>query len=194
MADGIGSELMALFTRGSPKAFQAIWQEFYTRLVYFCEQYTSDIEQAKEIASDALTKCLMKQGDFKSYPALRSFLYTTARNGAIDHFRSKKRLLHKQEEYFASLGQDDLINHQVEGELMKDLSISIEKLPPRSKEVIKLLYLRQLSYQQIADLMKISINTVISIRRYALTMMREDLRNKEFELLVTIFFILFILF
>lgn len=193
MADSNGSELMTLFKQGSPKAFQAVWKEFYTQLVFFCDQFVQDREQAKEIASDALTKCLLKKDDFDVYPQLRAFLYIAARNGAIDHVRFKKRLNEKKEEYYA-FSEQELANHEIDGELIKALSHSIEKLPPRSKEVIKLLYHRQLSYQQIAESMKISINTVTNIRAYALKIMREDFRNKEFEFVLTFAFTLFCIF
>jgi len=192
MAEGTGPELMALFQQGSPKAFGAVWKEFYAQLVYFCDQIVQDKEVAKEIASDSLTKCLLKKDDFGSFPQLRAFLYIAARNGAIDYIRHQKRVHEKQKAYLATSGQD-LANQEIDGELIKALSHSIEKLPPRSKEVIRLLYHRELSYQQIADLMKISINTVTNIRAYALKIMREDFRNKDIELLVSSVLLLFCL-
>src|SRR5882757_8076149 len=96
MTEGNGPELMALFKQGSPKAFEAVWKEFYTQLVYFCNQIVQDKEVAKEIASDSLTKCLLKKDDFGSFPQLRAFLYISARNGAIDYIRYQKRVIENQ--------------------------------------------------------------------------------------------------
>lgn len=94
----------------------------------------------------------------------RAFLFTTARNAALDLFRRRRALpVEAVTEAIESIllepqpGAAEIINHQHERAVLAE---AVRALPDRCREVILLRYLDGLSYKEIAVRLGISPETV----------------------------------
>jgi RNA polymerase sigma-70 factor (ECF subfamily) len=63
-----------------------------------------------------------------------------------------------------------------------DLKILIEQLPEEQKEVLKMRYLKDLSFKEISDLTNSSINTALGRMRYALINLRKLAEKQHIDL------------
>jgi RNA polymerase sigma-70 factor (ECF subfamily) len=94
----------------------------------------------------------------------KAFLFTTARNAALDFFRSKRPISLEDVPHFdgsSVLGEQPDVAEQVsraqEFEFLADAMCS---LPDRCRQVIMLRYFDGLSYKEIADRLGVSLETV----------------------------------
>jgi RNA polymerase sigma factor (sigma-70 family) len=94
----------------------------------------------------------------------RAFLFTTARNAALDLFRRRRAMpLHAVTEFNESFvldqspGVADILCQQQELDVLAD---AVHALPDRCREVIMLRYIDGLSYKEIAAQLGISPETV----------------------------------
>jgi len=94
----------------------------------------------------------------------RSFLFTTARNIALDFFRRRRAIpfsaiTHLEDSCVVDEGPvtPDVINQQQELEILAD---AINALPERCRHVVMLRYSERLSYKEIAARLEISPETV----------------------------------
>ena len=94
----------------------------------------------------------------------KAFLFTTARNAALDFFRSKRTISLDDVTHFdesSVLGEQPDVAEQVsraqEFEFLADAMCS---LPDRCRQVIMLRYFDALSYKEIADRLGVSLETV----------------------------------
>jgi RNA polymerase sigma-70 factor (ECF subfamily) len=89
--------------------------------------------------------------------------------------------------------EKDLISNEVESavlatELEQQIETIIENMPPRCREVFKMSRQQQLSYNEIAQALQISANTVETQIVKALRMLRTGL--KDYLVILTLLFIL----
>ena len=84
-------ELAGLATAGNQEAFTTLYERYFERLYDFLVRLTSDPDQAADIAQDAFVKLLPGGTEHPPQSNFRSWLYTVARNTAIDRIRSRKR-------------------------------------------------------------------------------------------------------
>jgi RNA polymerase sigma factor (sigma-70 family) len=111
-----------------------------------------------------------------------------ARNLAIDYFRKSKRTptitdcdgedIFKYIELTEENREEQIIRKQTE----KQLRVLINQLPEEQKQVLVLRHYGDLSFKEIADVTKVSINTALGRMRYALNNLRKMMIEKEISL------------
>ncbi len=95
---------------------------------------------------------------------VRAFLFTTARNAAIDLFRRRSRYEHVELTDSSQLpalddapGVDETLDRTHRQEMLAE---ALEGLPERCREVVRLRFQENLSYKQIAARLGITTDTV----------------------------------
>jgi RNA polymerase sigma-70 factor (ECF subfamily) len=108
-----------------------------------------------------------------------------AHNLIIDHFRKNKKMpmLRETEEFsiFSILKDDDknAENQMINEVIENDLRRIIEELPADQKEVLLMRIYQDLSFNEIAEITGVSINTALGRMRYALMNLRKVIdKNK----------------
>ena len=202
MTNAVGHNiLITRFNNGDQRAFRILFDKLYAQIFYFTQQLLDDRETAEEIVSDTFHKLFEKYKDFDSLPAIRAFLYITARNACFNYLEKAKRensrsksykLSEQQNEFLASqLKDNEDETAQVEGEVLKAVHEALETLPEGCKTIIQLIYFHGLKRQEVADRLNLSPNTVRNQGVTGMKLLRA--RLKDFELAIFIFLYLFFL-
>ena len=171
-------DLINDFIKGERKAYDEIYDRYYSAIVRFCFSFTRNMEDAKDITIGVLTILFRKNQDFESLPNIQAFLYITARNQSLNHLKSTKRLASRFEKYLAVKSEDfhqQVFIDQVEGELFNLIYQSIQELPPQCRRVMNLLYVEDLKYREVAEELDMTVKNVENLRSYALKKLRESL-------------------
>jgi RNA polymerase sigma-70 factor (ECF subfamily) len=88
-------------------------------------------------------------------------MYRIAVNEALQHMRKRKREMHNQENYNASLIESLSTNNLISGEeIQLLLQKAIINLPEKQKLVFNLRYFEDLPYQQIHEITGSAIGTL----------------------------------
>ena len=75
-----------------------------------------------------------------------------------------------------------------EDEVFQRVETEIGKLPPRTQEIIRSVYLKGMKYKEVADELGISVSTVNSLLVKALKKLRQT-TEKEGDIAVCLFFL-----
>ncbi len=148
-------------------------------IAYTAGILNGDYERARDVVQDALLKLYLTDPD-KVRDNLKAWLFTVCRNRALDILRKDHRL---------DLGNDDAMDSAVSfdpdpaenadsQELHARLWELVEKLRPNQREVIRLKFMHDCSYQQIADVTGLTVGNVGFIMHVAIKKLRE-LLNRE---------------
>lgn len=123
-------------------------------LTLYIAGYIRDVHDAEALMRDAFLRTIMKKprlsdGCFKTY------LYKTARNLALRFTQKYKRnLCFSFEEFEHELQAESLVESIVQTkERHSLLHLCMKKLNPGYREALYLLYLEELSYQEVAKIM-----------------------------------------
>ena len=158
---------------------RALDQHESNLIAYTAGILNGDVERAREVVQDALLKLYLTDPD-KVRDNLKAWLFTVCRNRALDVLRKDHRL---------DLGNEDALNlavsydpdpseNAVSHELYERIWDLVDKLRPNQKEVIRLKFTHDCSYQQIADITGLSVGNVGFIMHMAIKKLRE-LLNRE---------------
>ena len=80
-------DLIAAVNKKDYKLFGAFFRENFPFLVMFADKYVHDMDMAADIAQEAFIQLWRFEGEFVSPEKVKGFLYTTARNLALNHIK-----------------------------------------------------------------------------------------------------------
>lgn len=160
--------------------FEAHFEELY-RYVY---RYVRSPEEARDLVHDVFLQLWQGRGQVDLARNLRAYLYAMARHRALDRLKHRKVEERWRRTVDASAGRrergiapGDPEQTLLEGELIAEVRAAVDALPRRQREVLRLRWDRQLSYEEISRTLGISPKTVgIHVGR-ALRAVRERLRG-----------------
>jgi RNA polymerase sigma-70 factor, ECF subfamily len=133
-----------------------------------------------------------EEGDNRKNAAVKSYIFTIAYNSSTSVLRKKSRES-QFVEYLKSIQDLEQSPADIEleyNELNNKFNEVIDQLPERQREIYKLHRFEGLKYQEIADKLNISVNTVENHMSRALKTIRKKIGN--YSLAVILFCWLFV--
>ena len=166
-----------------------IIKNYGNRLEGFIRKRVRTIEDADDILQDVYFQLADADRLLKPIDQMAAWLFTVARNRITDLYRKKKT--ESMPEFFAeteddgsfrelrnlmfdngSTPEDDYLRSLVWIELEK----ALDELPEEQRSVFELTELKGLSFKEISEQTGVTVNTLISRKRYAVLVLRERLQ------------------
>jgi RNA polymerase sigma-70 factor (ECF subfamily) len=185
-------ELVQRYLRGDAQAFDQLYDRHHRSVFLLVRQYFPQRERAEEVFQEIFMKVLDRLDRFQSEGSFKAWLFTVSRNHCIDRLRYQAR---RPETPASALGDPEEANHFLEqaahvpgsqesrayeNQLAQQLQEALDKLPEEQRETFLLKESGGLTFEEIAQMMGVSVNTAKSRMRYALTHLRRVLRGKGF--------------
>lgn len=166
----------------SQKDFEELFNHWFDDLMRFVCSYVHDEEVARDIVHDVFLSIWKNRGYLDLSWSLKSYLFTLARNYALNYLRHQKVIVLNQEEllYHSQELQEELEQYD---QAMLRLNEKLGQLPRKQKEVLIKCFVEGKMYKEIADELSISLNTVKTHLKRALKFLRDEL-NEEIILLL----------
>lgn len=180
-------ELIQLFISGNESALSVLIKKHESRLYTYIKMMVKDQALAEDIYQDTFMKVIfkLKSGHYNEEGKFLPWLTRIAHNLVIDHFRKQKRMpmvnSTEENDVFRTIKlQDNTIEDViVKEQILKDVKKLIKLLPEEQQEVLILRHYANLSFQEIAEMTGVSINTALGRMRYALINIRKIVKSKE---------------
>ena len=169
---------------GNERAYKFLYDHHYQILCHFASQYVKDDFLAETIVGDVIFHQWAVRESIEIRSSLRSYLMTSVRNRCLDYLKSQQS---QHEMPMSSPGLQDfpvlnyikgddyplgrLLEKELEGKIMK----AISRLPEECRQVFHLSRFEEKKYNEIADELGISVNTVKYHIKHALALLHEDL-------------------
>ncbi len=169
--------LFAGVAAGDTRALNALLEAFWTPLTNYASRLLNDVDAADDVVLDVFVRIWVRRREWNG-SSVRGLLFSLTRNAALDELRrrgSRARLAR------ANVG-GGLPAPRTPAELLEGdetsafVNRAIQQLPRRRREVFDLVYLRGLSYQDVAEIMGISVKTVGNHMTAALRHLRNTLQ------------------
>lgn len=170
--------------QGNVKSLAVVFNDYYVPLCIYASHIMHNNEVAQEIVADVFVKLWERKNDIDIIKTLKSYLYRCVFNASQDYLRSAQTLKHQQllqineqtQEIVAEDDRDfiDLLSYE---EVEKDVINAIKSLPPNCRRIFLLSRHNNLSYNEIAEKLNISVNTVKTQIGRALNILRKELKN-----------------
>lgn len=173
-----------------PFAFQQLMRRHMRSILNFAAQYSKDPAEAEDIAQDTFYKVWKNIRRYKSGRPFRPWLYTIARNTALDQLKKKKPASFSELNNKNQPDQDDPFETTLEdpeplqpkifedAALAETINKTLTNLPPDQRATLVLHYYEMMTFEEISSVLDRPINTVKSWHRRGILHLRQILKNR----------------
>lgn len=183
-------QLVHLYLDGDTEAFSTLVVRYQDKIYTSIYLLVKDKYLAEDLFQNVFIRIIdtLKGGRYKEEGKFLSWALRIAHNLCVDHFRKVKRSpsiktsderdIFEVLNFSDSNAEENMIQHQTHDRVRK----MIDMLPEDQREVIIMRHYADLSFKEIADLTKCSINTALGRMRYGLINMRKMMVEKQIAL------------
>jgi RNA polymerase sigma-70 factor (ECF subfamily) len=161
--------LIDRFKNGEKAAFEELVLKYQDRVYNLCRHMLGNTADAEDAAQDTFIKAHQKLKDFKPEASLYTWLYRIAVNTCLDYkkrpfFESLFRKSDEGEEYILEPLSDEPTPEKLYESKQLGLALrkSLGKLSIKLRTAIILKEIEGLSYEEIAEVLNVSVGTVKS--------------------------------
>lgn len=184
-------ELIERLKQGDEAAFKQIVESSQGLVYNTALGIVQSPEDAEDVAQEVFVQLYESIKSFKGESKLSTWLYRVTVSKAMDHLRKKKRK--KRFAFVQSLfGANDELVHDPPDfvhpgvsfdnkEKAKELFKAIDQLPEKQKVAFTLNRIEGLSYQEISEIMKLTVASVESLLHRARKNLRKTLESFYLE-------------
>ena len=180
-------QLILLYLEGNEKSFEILLSRHKSRIYTAIYLFVKDQSLAEDIFQEVFIKIIntLRQGRYNHEGKFLQWALRIAHNLCVDNFRRDKRRPHvSPTEEFDVFNIISLSDESAEQTIMRSQSHDrvrklIDQLPAEQREVVILRHYADMSFKEIAQLTRVSINTALGRMRYALINIRRMVEEKE---------------
>jgi RNA polymerase sigma-70 factor (ECF subfamily) len=164
--------LVARAAEGDVAAFNRLVAAYQSKVMTFALAFTSDRDQASDVAQEALIKVYRSIGSFRFQSSFSTWLFSIVRNVFLDHYKSRssrQRALETPLDSDPELGLTELRDeaaHAEERLLREDerraLWAALRGVPVAYRMVVVMFDVQGMSYDEIARSLELPVGTVKS--------------------------------
>jgi RNA polymerase sigma-70 factor (ECF subfamily) len=166
------------------KALRKLHDKYFHQMYLYASKSTKGNEGlAEELVFDCFIKLWENRKRIDIHDSVKHYLFLILHNHIIDHFRKKKLLTVPLADDFKAPGDEKFFDDQKQ---YARLYLAVKKLPDQCRKVLELSIFESLTYQEIAEKLHISKNTVKTQVGRAYKHLREILDPKDFNFFLVI--------
>ncbi|MFC6266753.1 RNA polymerase sigma factor [Frigoriflavimonas asaccharolytica] len=178
----IDEEILALMLhkRGHEKGLRLMMDTYQSRLYWHIKRLMDDHALAQDVLQDTFIKAYQNIEKFKKESQLYTWLYRIATNESLQQLNKMKKLQKADEnaEYHlmnlvAETNESDSI------EILEILEKAIQTLPEKQKLVFMMRYYDELSYEDISQIVDMSVGTLKTNYHYAKQKIEEYIKTNH---------------
>lgn len=177
-----GAEAYRRYLDGDDSAFTEIVKIYMNGLIFFVNSYVKNASAAEDITEDTFFTLAVKKPRYIDGASFRTWLYTIARNKALNYLRTQSRRRAVPIDEAAEIAAE----HNIEAEVLRterqqQLHKAMESLKPDYREVLHLIYFEQLDTNNTAQVMKKSPRQITNLLYRAKQALKTKLEQEGFE-------------
>jgi RNA polymerase sigma-70 factor (ECF subfamily) len=169
-------DLLERIRTGEQRAFVVLIDRYKARIYHTTLRILGNREDAEEAAQDTFVRAFRGLENFREDSTFSTWIYRICVNTCLNRLESRKRFkaqdidntpieeLPFMESPESSFGEEDL---------QRRIFASMEKLPEKYRTVLVLYHIQHLTYQEIAEIMQMSMGSVKTHLFRARALLRE---------------------
>lgn len=145
---------------GDKSALHEVYEAYIGYIYTIVFQTVSNREDAEDVTSEFFIKLWRLADTYRGGNGHRAWMAAIARNMAVDLLRRTKREVLTDD--FADTVTEDAPKDSLEQEVLSDVSLkqALDMLKPNEREVVHLKIMGDMTFKEIADILKIPLGTV----------------------------------
>lgn len=174
-------ELMESVKQGDKKAYESLVCKYRSSGILFANHIIKDEHLAEDVVQDCFARIYILRDKYKNTGAFKTYLYTMIRNRSIDYIR-KQKYENNYSDIDTIMDKNAKSTEQlyIEKESIKEYYNQLSLMQDDYRQMIYLYAVEELSYEQIAKVMK-QTKAQVKIKLYRARSILRLFREKEGE-------------
>lgn len=168
------SELITLIrgiAQGDEQAFESLYAATRRRIFTYLYRFAQDRTLAEDLAAETYVAVWKSSGRFRGDSKVITWIIGIARNIAMNEFRKNRGLEQELDEEVMT--EPSQFNNCAATESFQLITDALNRLPVLHREIIDLVFMHGMNYEEISKIIDIPVNTVKTRVFHA----KEKLRN-----------------
>ncbi len=183
-------QLIVQYLDGNEKAFEELLKRHKQKIYTSIYLFVKDTALAEDIFQEVFIKIIdtLRQGKYNHEGKFVQWAMRISYNMCVDYFRrNKRRPKVSPTETFdifdvLPVKEDNAEQTIIRSQTHDKIRRLVDMLPPEQREVVILRHYADMSFKEIAQLTRVSINTALGRMRYALINIRKMVEEREVTL------------
>ncbi|MDO4628601.1 MAG: RNA polymerase sigma factor [Planctomycetia bacterium] len=166
--------------RGNPAQFEKRWREWFEAYHRIIHGYLFTLTQNRHLADDLTQETFVraweKRALYEERGTGKAFLFRIAVHCLRDFYRKRHEVLCDEEDWAVLEREDACPTPDWEAERTEDilrLRAAMSRLKPAQRQILTLRFFSQLRFSEIAEVLEMPINTVLSHARRGIEALKE---------------------
>jgi len=166
------ARLIRAFLDGDESAFERIVKR-YRQMVYFAAiKMVSNHDDADDVAQKTFISAYKNLKGFQGKSSLKTWLFRITMNYSKNLIRDRRRHVGEEVQESTAAYQPDVQERLEKAERRESITLALESLPPRQREVFRLRAQQDLSYAEISEVIGCSVSAAKVNYHYAIKALR----------------------
>lgn len=187
-------QLWELFRLGDEQSFKTIFERYNSLLFNYGYKFTKEEALIDDCVQELFVKLWYNHENIGSTLSVKNYLFKSFRRILVRKLERGKRFLSLSLSDSEHLPFDISLPHEVDfihkerlEQIRQQLAAALAKMSPRQREIIHLRYFEELSYEEIANIMTLSVKDTYKLFYRAMGSLRKYISRNN---LLAIFLIL----
>ena len=180
------TKICQLIAKNDWQGMELLFKIYYKRLVVCADSYLHDLNLAEDVIQELFIS-LWEQRHKRVLrnETLSSFLFIAVRNQCLHRIEKQDIMKHS----FPLDGIEEAYEEYNEkyDQILERILTEIESLPPRSREIMKEVFVNGLKYREVAEKYQISLSTVKTLLGHSIQKIKERLDDDAIAFLLFFF-------
>lgn len=170
------AQIIALLQAGKRQGMNALFDRYYKPLVVFADDLLHDLPEAEDTVLEQFVKLWEKELYEHIHPnALSTFLFTIVKNACMNQIAKKGLPTEQLDLPHYAIAQEE--SYLLDETIIETILAAVRKLPEKTQQVVQSVMCQGLSYQETADELEVSINTVKTLLKAGMRELRSELEE-----------------
>ena len=158
------------------RSFKGIFEEYYPSLYHYANRLVNDDQMADDITQEVFVDVWNKREEITLY-STAGYLYTSIRFKCLNYLRSLKKQLHERIDVADTIKDETQDRfYIIEEEFLREIRKVIGTMPEQRQKVF-LMHLDGYNQQEIAEELKVSVNTVKTHKLKARQYLQKEIKH-----------------
>ena len=167
-------KLFALIEQGDEGAFTQAYERYHKLLYVLAYRYLMSSDMAEDVVQHVFSRLWEFRSELRVGISLKNYLFTMTKNHVLNLIRNENSAIAKNYEMAQSASpyEDNLIEKLEKKELMSSFYKAVDMLPAQKRDICLMKVQEELTNQEIAERMNLSVNTIKTHYSEALKLLR----------------------
>ena len=157
--------------------FEQIYRDYSKPMFLYALSFLTSEEEAEDVIQEVFVN-FWKDNTFQKVKGevTKIYLFRSVKNNCLNRLKKKDVLKDRLDLLYGDVAEEEMMTWN--DELIQEIETEISNMPEQTREIIQGVFFQGLKYQEVADQLGISINTVKTLLKNGMKHLREHFSGR----------------